>query len=333
MNSFFKDLKSKIPNKLLTLESVITAVIALFLLFASFSFNSGNEIRSRSNLSASNSTYDGMGASFEESMVARSVIPMQKQMLAEVSDQIFSNSSIASDFIDNTPKRRMQETHSIEMLGPNNNIKSFYEYATKLCSDDVCYINNGNISINDSQSVGSLNLKIKHGKLEYYLNSLLSNHNSLEIISRSRSAQDRTSQYEDIKARKNSQEALRGRLINLVANYKGEKIQSLLEIERELARVQGQIESMDAQLRSILDVTDMTTVNLIIRGKVEYAPPKQISPIMTAFNKSSVIIQNSTASIITLTAGVIPWLGLLLAIFVSIKITRKIIRVVTKTLP
>lgn len=223
-------------------------------------------------------------------------------------------------------QRRIQETHSIEMLGPNSNIKEFYDKATSLCNTEFCYINSGSINTNSSQSVGYINLRIKPDNLDAYLGSLMSDSNDLEIISRSRSAEDRTAQFADIEARKKSQEALRSRLVALVENYQGDEIRSLLEIERELARVQGQIESMDAQLRTILDVTELSTVNLTIKGKLSYAPNKEVSPVIKALNSSWIIIETNVAKMITLASAIAPWAVLLLVIFFSTKLLKNLFR-------
>jgi hypothetical protein len=226
--------------------------------------------------------------------------------------------------------RKIQETHNITLQGPNKSIKSLYNKSSEICSIDFCYIQNGNININAQQSVANLTIKLNHGTLNDYLDKVLNFNDGLEITQRSRSAVDRTAQFQDIKARKESQEALRERLVKLVSTYRGNEVRSLLEIERELARVQGKIESMDAQLRSISDVTDKTTLNLRIQGKIEYAPTDKPSPVMKAINSSWNVIAGNIAVIITITASLLPWIGAAGLLYLLIKFVRYIRKVFIK---
>lgn len=241
-----------------------------------------------------------------------------------LSPQKMSMGSSRQNTKQNKNDRKIKETHSITLQGPNDEINYFYDLATNLCESEFCYIENGSINISSSQSVGTITLKLEPNKLSDYLESILSINNEIEIINRSRSSSDRTSQFQDISARKKSQEDLRARLQQLVQNYRGDNIRSLLEIERELARVQGQIESMDAQIRSILAVTEKTTLNLRIQGRIEYSPTPKDSPVVKAFNESWNIVERNIAKIILIVSGILPWFVIGLILYVSIRLVKRL---------
>ncbi len=72
---------------------------------------------------------------------------------------------------------------------------------------------------------------------------------------------DVTGQYVDIEARLGNWRMVRDRLSKLL-DEKPSKVEDVLNIERELARVTGEIESAEGQLKYLSQVTDMATVTV-----------------------------------------------------------------------
>ena len=218
--------------------------------------------------------------------------------------------AVASPAVEDVSQKKIQETHYVEMVGDNSAVKETYEYVGSICDPAVCEINSARLYQSGSQNVFDMTLKIEGDAFEGFLDSISSNMNGLRVVSKSRTTQDRTSEYADIAARKRAQEALRERLVKLVASYNGNNIKSLLEVERELARVQGQIESMDARMRSISYLTDRFTLNLNVRGEIAYAPTEKESEIQKAINSFGDIVEASIAKMILIIAKYITWIAL-----------------------
>ena len=254
-------------------------------------------------------------------MMVQSFVP--EAMPARVASKVAARRAggVAEDVV--STQRRVQETHNIEMLGPNEQVKSLYEFANNACDPAFCEVSNGSLYQSGQQNVGTLAIKIDHDKFETYLNGISEQSQSVRIVSKSRTANDRTAEYADLDARKKAQEALRTRLIGLVEAYDGDDIDALLSVERELARVQGQIESMEARLRSIRYVTDRTTLNLTIRGEVAYAPRPSESAITKAFNNFWLIIESNIAKMITMFAGLVTWILLGLVGYLGYRVYRR----------
>jgi hypothetical protein len=80
---------------------------------------------------------------------------------------------------------------------------------------------------------------------------------------------DVTEEYYDSSARKATLEKQEKRILELLD--KADTVKEILEIENELARVRGQIESLQARLKVIDDLTSLATVNVELRA------PKSIS--------------------------------------------------------
>jgi hypothetical protein len=74
------------------------------------------------------------------------------------------------------------------------------------------------------------------------------------------STEDVTEAYLDLDARLRTQRALETRLVALVAE--ADSVAETIEVERELARVRGSVESLDAQTRSLAGRAAMATIEI-----------------------------------------------------------------------
>jgi len=88
------------------------------------------------------------------------------------------------------------------------------------------------------------------------------------------SQDDVTMQYVDLESRLNNQKAQEARLVEILEM--ANNVEEVLEVERELYRVRGEIESMSAQFRHLRDRVNYSTIEL--RMKEEVIPTQTISP-------------------------------------------------------
>ena len=77
-----------------------------------------------------------------------------------------------------------------------------------------------------------------------------------------------TDQYVDLDARLKNARATEQRLIDLLATRTG-KLEDVLDVERELERVRGDVESMDAQRSSLLHRVDYAMVSVDLREQYQ----------------------------------------------------------------
>ena len=92
----------------------------------------------------------------------------------------------------------------------------------------------------------------------------------LRVLSREISVVDRTAEYVDTDARLRTQRALAARLRQLIA--KADAVEDVIEVERELARVTGEIERFEARLKGIDRLAAYATLTLSLRGPEEEGP-------------------------------------------------------------
>ena len=108
------------------------------------------------------------------------------------------------------------------------------------------------------------------------------------VVSRSQQAQDVTDEYVDVKARISNKKKLEARILELLERP-DDKIQHVIEVEKELGRVREEIERMEGRMRYLNDKIELTTVKLSIREEKEYRPAAQPSfsgRIAKAWNSS-----------------------------------------------
>jgi hypothetical protein len=94
------------------------------------------------------------------------------------------------------------------------------------------------------------------------------------VTDRSISSSDVTEQYVDVEARLKNKAALRDRLKQLLD--KAQDVKDVLAIEAELSRVQSDIDSMEARMKSLRGQVDMASIDLALQrrkilGPVGYA--------------------------------------------------------------
>lgn len=124
---------------------------------------------------------------------------------------------------------------------------------------------------------------------------------------------DRTQQVIDTEARLAQQMVLRERLKELAQEGRGfseRRIQDLLQVERELARVQGEIESMQGQQRHLARVTDSVAISADFQQQ-RWVEPRQhgaLAPLWRALDRSVSLFFESVGQVILVVVFLTPWL-------------------------
>ncbi len=142
---------------------------------------------------------------------------------------------------------------------------------------------------------------------------------------------DQTARYLDTEARMQQQEILRQRLLDLAEQgrtFSERSIQDLLSLERELARVQGSIESMQARLLVLRDRTDNVRV-LVEFQQLRPSPyvDSVLSPLWMALDQSTGVFMRSLGNVILALVFLAPWLVIgLPVIWAMLKLWRGIRR-------
>jgi hypothetical protein len=136
--------------------------------------------------------------------------------------------------------------------------------------------------------------------------------------SRRQTAQDVTEEFVDLEAQISNKKKLEERIVELVNNQSGE-IKDVIEVERELGRVRGEIEQMEGRLRYLTNRAELTTVTIIAREVDDYVPPQAPSfanQIRRAWTNSLKSLQDFGQRAVVAAVYALPWIFVLGAVLV-----------------
>jgi hypothetical protein len=165
------------------------------------------------------------------------------------------------------------------------------------------YITNSSISGGRDQiRQATFELKIPAPKYDQAV-GLLSTIGKVETVSST--AQDVGEEFVDVTARVNNSRRLEERLISLLANRTG-KLDEVLRVERELARVREEIERYEGRLRYLSARAALSTLTITVH---EPAPILGNSP---GENPIAAALRRAWKNFIALVAGSIAALGVVI---------------------
>ena len=122
-------------------------------------------------------------------------------------------------------------------------------------------------------------------------------------------SQDVTEEYVDLEARiKNKTEEER-RLLKHLADSTG-KLEEILQVEREISRVRGEVERIEGRLRYLGNVASLSTVTITVTEIKDYVPPVVptfATQIGRTFSESSQSMVDFGKDIILGLVAIAPW--------------------------
>ena len=133
----------------------------------------------------------------------------------------------------------------------------------------------------------------------------------VNVITHSESAEDKTVPMLDIEKRLQVKSSLRDRLASMLSDPRAKSTADLFALEKELAQVQGDIESAIAEREYLRTITETMRVDITYRGQAEQVAGIDFSPIKQAMEGAGRTAVTSTASLISFLAAVAPWLPLI----------------------
>jgi Domain of unknown function (DUF4349) len=127
-----------------------------------------------------------------------------------------------------------------------------------------------------------------------------------KVVAQGVTSEDLTRNITDSEARLRALKSLRTRIEALIASRPG-KLADLLEAERELARVQGEIDSFESNLSVMRARVNMSTMEMTYQSRALAVSDGTFSPLADAFTNFFGVIARSLAALITLFAAILPF--------------------------
>ena len=139
------------------------------------------------------------------------------------------------------------------------------------------------------------------------------------------SSQDVTAEFYDVAARIKNKQVEEARLQELLRRATG-KLSEVLQVEKELSRVRGEIEQLQGRIRVLSDLSSLTTVTISMREIKDYvppAPPTFATEIARQFSGSIGVMKSVGKGLVLLGAALLPWLPLALLGFFGWRFFRR----------
>lgn len=230
-------------------------------------------------------------------MAADSVLGGAEQSMTELSEPSSATQEV---------KKYIALRHHLNVELAAEQLQAGFDAALKHCEALNCQILNANFNKETPYNPpsASLSVRLPPRNVEVFLSGLAK---SGEIIQHGREAEDKTNQVVDADARIKNLTELRDRLRAMLGD-KSAKFKDIIDVERELANTQSQLDSI-MSVRKVLSMeTDLVAVNIDFSAKQGITEQGFFSPVARAMKDAGRVMMESLASLITFIMSALPWM-------------------------
>jgi hypothetical protein len=202
--------------------------------------------------------------------------------------------------------------YSVSLQLPARNVRPAIEAHRAQCSaagPNLCQVLGSSISAyGDDNISASLFIRAAPDWLEAFRGRLEADARTADgrVVASDVQSEDLTRVLVDTEARLRAKRTLRERLEGLLASQDGD-IGDLLAVERELARVQSELDAAQSNLEIMRKRVDMSTLDLNYQSAPAAISQSAFAPIGSAFNSFMEIFSRAVALIIKLVAALTPF--------------------------
>jgi hypothetical protein len=208
-----------------------------------------------------------------------------------------------------TPKYMAERQFWVFEL-PEKDIEARWQGHITLCQAD-CEVLNAALS-KSARSPVSASLQLRVGRAS--ASRLLGAMNGPEVKERRVEKEDKTLQVVDVEARQKNLGELRDRLRGMLGNRSG-ALKDVLETERELARVQGELDSMAAQRKALANETEKILLFAEYRPEPSLGETGAMQPLVEAWRGAGRAFAESLSAALLFVVQALPWLVIVVPIF------------------
>lgn len=202
-------------------------------------------------------------------------------------------------------KKYVALRHHLQIETSPDKMQASFDAALKHCEALSCQLLSASFNRETPYSPpsASLSVRVPPRNVSIFLSGLAKNG---EIMQHGRDSEDKTNQVLDTDARIANLTNLRDRL-RLMLNDKTAKVKDLIEVERELANTQSELDSMTSIRKVLALETDLVAVNIDFTAAQGITEQGFFAPVARAIQNAGQVLMQSIASVITFVMGAIPW--------------------------
>ena len=203
-------------------------------------------------------------------------------------------------------KRYIALTHSLTVETPAKDMQAAFDATLQHCEQLKCQILNANFNRETQFNApsASLSVRVPPRSIKIFLTELARNS---EVLSHSRASEDKTDAVIDADARIKNLTDLRDKLRAMLTD-KSAKFKDVIDVERELASTQTQLDSMAGVRKALAQETELVAINIQFTATQNIAQRSFFGPVAEALHDSGRVMMESFASVIKFFVSAIPWL-------------------------
>lgn len=220
-------------------------------------------------------------------------------------------------------RRFIAVRHDVVIETPEDELSKVWEAVNEFCQTIRCEIISAKFRQKTPDSPPSAHMKLRVTpedvkQLFVHLGKM-----GTVLEHRTESA-DLTDTVIDVEAKIKNLIELRDRLRKMLASRPG-ALKDVIEVERELFRVQSELDSLQMRRKVLTNETEKVFVDISFRARKSIAKTGTFAPIVSAWYESIHILAKSIAIAITLVVAIVPWLVLFVPVlWIVIRVIKRL---------
>jgi hypothetical protein len=206
-------------------------------------------------------------------------------------------------------KRYIATSYHIVVETTEGELPTVWESVQTFCRTNGCDIVSSSITKETPYAPpsGSLFIRVLPQNLKRVLEHLGS---VGSIIQQTTESEDKTTVVIDVEAKIKNLTELRNRLRAMLTGRAG-SVKDVVEVERELFRVQAELDSLTTKRALLANETEKVAVEIDFRSQQSIAETGAFAPIIIAWHEAGRVFAQSIAAAITFIVAIVPWMFLI----------------------
>lgn len=216
------------------------------------------------------------------------------------------------------PERHIAVRHELQLQTDAQAVESAWRRANDACVAAGCEVLVSSVSRDDERrpAQAQLEARVPPDKLQAFLQQV----STLGSVGQhSKTAEDKTDEVIDTEARLKNMVEFRDRLRHLMTTP-GARLRELIEVERELVRVQSEIDSLASRRKVLSAHTEKVLVSINITARPSVLEDGVWSPVSEAVTGAGRVLARSVGGVISFVVATLPWAVLLGAAVFAVRV-------------
>lgn len=202
-------------------------------------------------------------------------------------------------------RRHIAIRHDMQLFTDPAGVESAWRTANEACEAAGCDIVSSAMVRNDEQQPAQATLEARVAPEKF--GAFLAQVTALGTVGQhSKTAEDKTDEVIDVDARIKNMSDFRDNLRRLMATP-GAKLKDLIEVEREIVRVQSEVDSLSSRRKALAGQTEKVRIVLTIAARPAVLAQGMWAPVRQAYLGAGQVFANAVAGVVSFAVIVLPW--------------------------